>query len=61
VAQAYPVDYYETLEDSTQPPPIIGSGGDGNPGGGTGDIPCPVSFTLLLHLRDQIEFQLEVC
>jgi hypothetical protein len=61
VAQAYPVDYYTTLEDSTQPPPITGSGGSGNPGGGSGDIPCHVSFTLLQHLRDQIEFQLEVC
>jgi len=60
-AQAYPVEYYENMEDNTQPPPIVGSGGDVNPGGGPGDIPCPIGFVMLQHVRDQIEFEVGVC
>jgi hypothetical protein len=41
-AQAYPVDYYDKLESVTQPPPIIGTGGQGNPGGDRRIPPGPV-------------------
>ena len=60
-AQAYPVEYYERLEDVTQPPPVLGSGGELNPGGGRGDRPCPIGFTVLQHVRDQVQFVTEVC
>lgn len=61
MAQAYPQEYYERMEDSTQTPVITGTGGGTNTGGGLGDIPCPVGFTLLQHLRDRFEFTLENC
>jgi uncharacterized protein DUF4214 len=41
-AQAYPVDYYDKLESVTQPPPIIGTGGELNPAGDRRTPPGPV-------------------
>jgi hypothetical protein len=32
-AQAYPREYYDAMESWTTPPPLIGTGGDPNPGG----------------------------
>jgi hypothetical protein len=64
-AQAYPREYYERLELWTQPPPIIGSGIDINPGGGPGPVggpgirPVPIGFDELEHFDDRIHFRLE--
>ena len=52
--QAYPVDFYERMEDVTEAPPIFVPGGDGNPGGRPGDIPEPILPIGLLHDGDRL-------
>ena len=60
-AQAYPVAYYNRLEDATLPPPTPGEDMDPNPGGGRDDFPCDVGFTEIGHTNDRIHFKLELC
>lgn len=55
--QAYPVDYYERMEDVTQPPPIFPGSPLPNPGGRPGDIPEPILPLALAHTNDRITGQ----
>lgn len=57
-AQAYPVDYYDRLENVVLPPPLPGSGGVGNPGGGSGDRPRGFGFGDVDTGFDEIRFRL---
>jgi hypothetical protein len=57
-AQAYPVDYYDRLEDSTQAPPQPGSGAEDNPGGGPSERPGTTPIGGVRPGLDQIEFDL---
>jgi hypothetical protein len=52
--QAYPVDFYERMEDVLQPPPLIAPGYQPNPGGRPGSVPLPVEIDSLSHTGDRI-------
>lgn len=57
--QAYPVAFYERMEDVTQPPPIPVTTYAPNPGGRRGAVPLPVGFDSLDHTGDRIRGRLE--
>lgn len=57
--QGYPVGYYERLESSELPPPIVPSFPDQNPGGGGGRLPYKVTLLSLGHTDDRINFELD--
>ncbi|MGI8654207.1 MAG: hypothetical protein ACR2LC_03195 [Pyrinomonadaceae bacterium] len=57
--RAYPVTYMNALESA--PAPIPPQFVDPNPGGGRGDVPCPVAFRSFHVLSDRIEMELEHC
>ena len=59
-AQAYPVDYYERMEDSTQPP-IIGGQPGIIPPGSHGGPPCDVPIAALSHTNDSIFISIGTC
>jgi hypothetical protein len=52
--QAYPVDYYERMEDVTQPPPVVVGAPQPNPGGRRGEQPEPILPLELSHTGDRI-------
>lgn len=56
-AQAYAVDFYDTME-SVQPPPIFTGAPTLNPGGGPTSIPFPIGFVTSSHTLGQILFEL---
>jgi hypothetical protein len=56
--QAYPVDFYESIEDVTQPPPLIATGYQPNIGGTRFDLPYPVRILDMGHTNDRIFFRL---
>jgi hypothetical protein len=58
-AQAYPVDYYEQMEDLEAPPPIPGGEEFPNPGGRPGGRPAPIGLTELDFTNDRIQFRIE--
>lgn len=60
VAQAYPVDYYERLEQSELPPPRPAQGVEFNPGGSPRARPYPIGFDEINPRGDRIDFQLSV-
>jgi hypothetical protein len=59
-AQAYPVPYYEMIEDLETPPPIVPSGIDDNPAGPGGQPPRKIGFDSIDQGDDTIHFQLSV-
>jgi hypothetical protein len=56
--QAYPVDFYERMEDVLQPPPLVAPGYTPNPGGQPHDRPVPVGFDAVGFTGDRVHFQL---
>lgn len=56
--QAYPVDFYERMEDVTQPPPLIAPGYTPNPGGEPHERPVPIRFDTVGFDGDRVHFQL---
>jgi hypothetical protein len=58
-AQAYAQDFYDLMESWTQPPPIIGTPGGGNPGGDLRLPPFRLGILSASHDADRITFQLE--
>lgn len=57
--QAYPVNYYERMEDVTEPPPIFTPSPVPNPGGRPGDQPFHVAFNDVGFGNDRIQFRLD--
>lgn len=55
-AQAYPVGYYDSLESVFVPPPIMGVGGDPNPGGDRTIPPWHVGILSPSHVADRVSF-----
>jgi hypothetical protein len=60
-AQAYPVEYYSNMESIVTPPPIAPPGGEPNPGGVPGELPCNPGFTSLSFEGDHIALELPNC
>jgi hypothetical protein len=58
-AQAYPEDFYDLMESWTQPPPIVGTVGEINPGGDPHLPPIHLGILSASHDADRITFQLE--
>jgi len=58
-AQAYPVAYYEQMEDVLQPPPLQGEGErELNPGGRPHDRAYDLGFSSIDHTNDRVHFTL---
>lgn len=58
-AQAYAQDFYDLLESWTQPPPIVGTPGGGNPGGDPRLPPFKLGILSASHDADRVTFTLE--
>lgn len=59
IAQAYPADYYEEMEDVGNPPVLFGGSPGANPGGRPGDRPELIGFSSLTHTADRVLFTLQ--
>jgi hypothetical protein len=57
-AQAYPEEFYDLMESWTQPPPIIGTGGQDNPGGDPRLPPGKLGILDTSFDSDRITFQI---
>jgi hypothetical protein len=55
--QAYPVDYYERMEDVTEPPPLYAGSPSPNPGGRRDEQPEPIALMGLSQAGDRIAGQ----